>query len=469
MADYLEKIAQFAAEFSYQDLPASTVERTRQILADSIAAIVGGAAEPEISALSERLCATSKGGSVVLGTAKTADPAIAALLNGSAGTFLEMDEGNQFCKGHPGMHTIPATYAASESRAASGLEFLAAIAIGYELGARVGIATSLRPSMHPHGTWGAICAAVGIGRLSGFDAARMRTLLNISSNMCLATSKPTMLEGGTVRNMYAGIAGQLGSLACTLVETGFTGERDGIANVFGRVVSDTFSCEVMTRQLGERWEVTRNYFKLHSCCRYNHAALDALAIIANQHPQVHNPVNIARIDVKTYSLAAELDNQSPANTLAAKFSLPFAIATTLIHRSSDVPSFTWDAVRNAVVQDLAKRVNVLEDPAMSAKLPHERPAALKITLVDGSILEASTRTNRGDWRDPYTRDELREKYQKLTTRLWDRQASTDVYQEIMNLDQAQSLKPLGALIARAEKSIVNTSKPSNMNSKFIGH
>ena len=32
-------------------------------------------------------------------------------MNGTAGTWLEMDEGNQFCKGHPGMHTIPAALA----------------------------------------------------------------------------------------------------------------------------------------------------------------------------------------------------------------------------------------------------------------------------------------------------------------------------------------------------------------------
>ena len=458
MTDYLTEVAEFAAEFRAEDLPAATVDRTKLIVADSVAAIVGGAAEPEIGALTARLSRTSNGGSIVMGTGETVDPAVAALLNGSAGTFLEMDEGNQFCKGHPGMHTIPATYAASAGRTVSGPAFLAAVTIGYEVGARVGIATNLRPAMHPHGTWGAICAAVGVGRLSGFDAPQMRTLLNIGSNMCLATSRPTMLEGGTVRNMYAGIAGQLGTLACHLVAAGFTGERDGIANVFGRVVSDTFSQAAMTERLGDRWEVARNYFKLHSCCRYNHAALDALAIISERHGRVCEPSNIARIDVTTYSLAAELDNQGPANTLAAKFSVPFAVATTIFNGSSEVASFTWDAVRNPAIQDLAKRVFVSEDPAMSAKLPEARPAAIAVTLQDGSVLEASTETNRGDWRDPYTESELRGKYDSLTTRLWDKKNSDAVYREIMNLDQAASLGPLAERMAQADRSIKISAK-----------
>ncbi len=455
MKNYLVTVAEFAANYHCADIPADVVDRTKLILADSIGAIVGGAAEPEIRTLTHRLCDQRTGTSAVIGMRRKAEPALAALLNGSAGTFLEMDEGNQFCKGHPGMHTIPACYAWADGRDVSGSDFLAAVAIGYDVGARVGIATNLRPAMHPHGTWGAICAAIGIGRLAGFDVAKMTTLLNISSNMCLATSRPTMLEGGTVRNMYCGISGQLGTLAYNLVEAGFTGEHDGIQNVFGRVVSDTFCTETMTEQLGTRWEVARNYFKLHSCCRFNHAALDALDLIVEGPEGIDDIENIAKIDVRTYSLAAELDDQSPANTLAAKFSVPFAIATTLINGSSKVTSFTWDAVRNSEIQNLSKRVFVSEDPAMTAKLPEARPATVIVTMRDGSLLEASTDTNRGDWRDPYSKSELREKYDSLTARLWTRQDSDAVYQEIINLDKAASLKKLGNLIDKADRSVAN--------------
>lgn len=452
MDSYLDEVAEFAATFPYEDIPASTIERTKWVIADSIGAVVGGAAEPEMQKLSRHM-ATGGGPATVMGAGLKTDAAKAAFLNGAAGTFLEMDEGNQFCKGHPGMHTIPAAIAQAETGYVSGQDLLAAIAIGYEVGARVGIACNLRLSMHPHGTWGSICAAVAVGRLKGFDADAMKTLLNVASNLSLATSRRTMLEGGTVRNVFAGVSCQMGVLAGDLVDAGFIGEIDGIAQVFGHVVSDSFAPAEMTVDLGQRWEISRNYFKLHSCCRYNHAALDALDKIVAAQPAPIEPAAISKISVDTYGLAVELDDPAPRNTLAGKFSVPFAVATTLVHGSSGVSSFTGEAIGNETARSLAQKVSLNEDPAMSAQLPDHRPATVKITLNDGSVLEATTDTNRGDWRDPYSDAELKMKYDDLVSRLWPAGAAGTVHAEIMSLDRQTSLAPLQSALAKAEASI----------------
>jgi 2-methylcitrate dehydratase PrpD len=453
MTFYLDQVAEFAATTKFDDLSPPVIDRTKHVIADCIAAIVGGSVEPEIKELSSRLASQSGGGTaMVIGTHLKTDPAKAALLNGTAGTFLEMDEGNQFCKGHPGMHTFPAALAYSQVHGASGIDLITAIAIGYEVGARVGIATNLRMSMHPHGTWGTICAAVGVARLAGFNAEKMKTLLNVSSNMSLATSRQTMLEGGTVRNLFTGVSNQMGVLACDLVLSGFTGEQDGIGNVFGKVVSDEFNQDAMTNKLGTHWEITRNYFKMHSCCRFNHAALDALNEVLHTNQGVLAVNDIASIHVDTYFLAAELDGQSPQNTLAGKFSVPFAIATTLVNGSSDVASFTWDAIRNETIQALAKKVTVSDDPAMSAKLPDLRPASIMITMNNGTVFKAETETNRGDWRDPYSVSELSEKYNSLTARAWAEINATKIYDTIMAIEDAVSIAPLCGLIHQAGRS-----------------
>lgn len=450
MTSYLDHVAQFAADFPDADIPDDVLNHTRLVVADCIAATVGGAAEPEVEALTARLLPAGAGGPAsVLGAGRTADPGKAAFVNGTAGTFLEMDEGNQYCRGHPGIHTVPAALAWGQAHGLDGPALLAAIVMGYEVGSRVGIAAKLRPTMHPHGTWGAVCAAVAVGRLAGFDAGRMATLLNVVSNMGLATSRRTMLEGGTVRNIFAGVGNQMGILACDLVDAGFTGENDGLGNVFGKVVSETFDAAAMTEDLGSRWEIARNYFKGHSCCRYNHASLDALEMILAQRPGGIRAEEIDRVEVETYSLAVELGDQSPRNTLAGKFSVPFAIATTLINGNSGVASFTWDAIRNDEIQALAKKVAVREDPAMTAKMPDLRPASVKVTLTDGTALTATTDTNKGDWQDPYTEPELAEKFMALTTRRWTPAGAQAIHDEIMNLRKAPSLNHFAALIDTA--------------------
>src|SRR5690606_29541126 len=139
---------------------------------------------------------------------------------------------------HPAVHVLPAVWAEAEKRGASGLEVLQALVAGYEVAARLGGATRLRSDMHPHGTWGVLGAAVGVGKLRGYDAERFARLINVASSLSLATSKQTMLQGATVRNVYAGVANQLGLLAADLVDSGFTGERHGVETIFGSVVSE---------------------------------------------------------------------------------------------------------------------------------------------------------------------------------------------------------------------------------------
>jgi 2-methylcitrate dehydratase PrpD len=429
---YLDQVAGFVAETPTHDVPTEVIARTALILADCLGAIAGGAAEPEMRKLSARPGQAEGGPAVVVGTARTAWPAQAAFLNGTAGTVLEMDEGNQFARGHPGIHTVPAALAFAATRVVSGADLLAAITLGYEVGARVGIATRLRPSMHPHGTWGAICAAVGVARLAGRDAAGIRQAMNIAANFGLSTSRRTMLEGGTVRNAFAGVSSQFGLIAHDLLEAGFEGDSDGVGQVFGHVVSDSFDVTAMTEGLGERWQVARNYFKMHSCCRYNHATLDALDMIEAREGRL-DPDQVASVEVATYSLAAELDDQAPRNTLAAKFSVPFAVATRLITRSSGVESFTTGRIADPVTRALAAKVVVTEDPAMTAALPDRRPSRVTFVMNDGRRLKAETETNRGDWADPYPQDELREKFLSLATRVWSRVAAEVLWEETLAL------------------------------------
>ena len=435
----LDSLARFAVDTPAP--PPEAMDRTALILADSIGAIVGGMAEPEVVAFADRL---SGGDTPIPGTTHRATPTQAALLMGTAGTWLEMDEGNQFAKGHPGMHAIPAMLA--HPHGATGAQFLTALAIGYEIGARVGIASALNPAMHPHGTWGTICAAVAIQRLAEADAPRMREAITIASTLGLATSRRTMLEGGTVRNLFAGGSNQMGLTIHDMLEAGFTGSNDDLSHVYGHVVSGRFDPDAMTDGLGERWEVSRNYFKLHACCRFNHAALDALAMLGPL-----DPAQVASIHVDSYAFAAELSDPAPRNVLAAKFSVPFAIATTLLNRSSAVNSFTLDQVQRDDIRALAARVTIAEDPAMTAMLPEKRPARLTVTMQDGTTREAATETNRGDWADPYSVEDIRTKYDSLTARRWQPAPAARVWDAVTGLRDAANLTDLHNAIVAANQ------------------
>ena len=135
------------------------------------------------------------------------------------------------------------------------------------------------------------------------------------------------------------------------------------------------------RGLGAEWHVMQNYFKLHSCCRFNHGVLDA---IDKLHERGLLPAagDVEKVDVETYGVAAELCDPAPRNTLAAKFSVPFAVATRIVNGSSGVDSFTWKALRDPAVLALAARVSVREE-CVHSLLPL-RGAARLIPLALGA-------------------------------------------------------------------------------------
>ncbi|MBC7356489.1 MAG: MmgE/PrpD family protein [Desulfomicrobiaceae bacterium] len=444
MDDYLDEVCRFAARLRGTDLPQEVIVNARHVVADTLAVIAAGAQEPEMQKLSGRLAPRSASGAcTLLGEARRTDLPIAAFLNGTAGTFLELDEGNQFGRGHPAIHVLPAALAVAEAEEHSGMELLEALVVGYEIGTRIGIAAKLRMSMHPHGTWGTVGAALAVGKLRGYDAEGFRRLINVSSSLGLATSRRTMLEGATVRNVYSGVSNQLGVLAEQLVASGFTGEADGLASVYGAVVSETFDPGAMTDALGRRFEIARNYFKRHACCRYNHAALDALMQICEQAPGGRiDPDQVVSVEVHTYSLAAQLSDPCPQNSLAAKFSIPFAIATALVTGETGVAAFGAQAVRDPRTRALAAKVRVFEDPELTAMMPVYRPARLRVELAGGNVLEAETRVNRGDFEAPYEVDDLRAKFFELARPVWGDAAADEVYACAQELERLANVRRL---------------------------
>ena len=451
MAEHLDELCAYLCEARYEALPELAQKRATQVVADTLSVIAAGAAEPEMRALAKGSIATSSGKASVLGTGARAGSEIAAFLNGTAGTFLELDEGNMFGRGHPGIHALPAPLAFAEAHGCPGRDFLLAVTLGYEVGARIGKGSKLRPGIHPHGTWGTTTAAVAVAKLAGANVMQMREVINVASSLGLANSDQTMLEGATVRNTFAGFAAQNGLRAWSLVEAGFTGERNGLASVWGKVLSHSWEPAVLTDALGTHWEITRNYFKRHACCRYIHGALDVLTQIRAKQPFAATDVDT--VEVVTSARAARLGDPAPSNPLAGKFSLPFSVATTLVNGNAGVQSFTQAAIEHEGTRALAVRVNVREDPNLTAMTPALLPAQVTVVLKDGSRVEGCTKTNRGDAEDPYNATELAEKFFELSDYVWPREVAEALFARANNLqdldDVNQLTRPLDGIIRGA--------------------
>ncbi|MFB6160292.1 MAG: MmgE/PrpD family protein [Haloferacaceae archaeon] len=409
MSDDPERaLARFAVGVDLRDLPASVRDRVGLVVADTVGAVVGGTRLPEVADLAARL--DEDGDASVLGTGHAAAPGPAALVNGTAGTSLELDEGHRYAGGHPAIHALPAALAAGEAADGEPADWLAGFVAGYEVGTRVARACApLDPTYHMHGLWGAVGATAAVARTRGLSLDRTAAALRMAPNHALHTRFEAATEGATVRNTYAGTSNLSGHLVATQAEAGFSGLRNATERHLARVVDGPFDADALTADLGERWEVERGYFKRHAACRFTHPALDAVTALAARHDL--DPASVAAVRVETYDTAARLTPTRPANPLQAKFSIPFAVATALRRGHTRMEAFDADALDEATFE-LAERVSVTEHEEFTARAPDRRGARVTV-VADGSEHAETVEQARGGTENPFDEADLREKFDAL--------------------------------------------------------
>ena len=441
MTDYLDRLAGWAATTPLDTLPSAVRERACVVIADSLGVTAHGMQTPEMRELVRRQLADARPGRAsVIGAGQRTDPATAALLNGTAGTWIDMNEGNLHAGGHPGIQVVPLAWALAEQHRRSGRDLLAAFIVGYEVSARIKRASATRLAVHPHGTFGTIGAAVALARLLGYDTAATRAIINVSATLGIAASRRALTTGATVRNVYTGLSGSMGWLAHTLVASGFTGEPDAVASVYGAIYADRFDPETAVRELGEEFLLPRGFIKVHACGRYIHGALDCLQALMARRPLP--PESIEAIRVRTYAMAASLGHADVRSEFGARFSLPFAAASLLCHGRSGLDNYSAAAVSDPKIQALARRVQVAEDGEFTRAFPRRQPTEVTVVLTDGSELSERTDFHGGELQNPHAPEAIRGKFLALAAPVWGDAPSAALYDRVLDLERVPDVATL---------------------------
>ena len=445
--DYLEQLANFVCELRLDGLSTETVDAAQTVVLDTIGAIAAGSRLPENRRLAEmavRMSGCEE--STIIGHPGLAGPTLASLVNGTAGVALEMDEGNRLGGGHAAIHVIPAALAVAEETGATGRAFLESVIAAYEITSRVGTGTVVRSDVHSHGTWGTIGSAVATTRLMELGLEETREAINIAASMSPANTWTPCIEGATVRNLYPGRSAMQGIMAANLVQCGFTGLKDGPSDVYGSLLGNGFNPEAVVEGLGAPGplRIQQNYFKLHACCLYNHHALDGMQHIVQRGEFV--AADVESIAVVAPPLATIMTDPSPPNMLAAKFSLPYALAAAVTLRATDVTAFYPDKLTDEDTLSLAQRVSVTADPEMDLRRYDYPAARVTVSLHDGRILSESVVAHHGDHRNPAPLDELRGKFAFLTADSLGEEGVREVVDAVSRLGEMPDIRELTALL-----------------------
>jgi 2-methylcitrate dehydratase PrpD len=447
MGRQIEALAQFVAQTQWEDVPEPVQRHTKLVLLDTLGVILAGAERPEVRQLRDRLAGTTGTGATVYARGwPIHDPRTAALLNGIAGRSIELCEGLRFVSGQAAMQILPGVLAVGEQVRSSGREMLAAFVLGYDIAARLSGGFTPRPLAHQNGQVSLLAASAAGARLHGLDATGISRAMRIATTLLLTPSYTNAVAGATALNVAGGMSGFAAALAPELALAGFEAQDDAIEEALGNLVGSGFKPDALLDELGTRWEITRNYFRLYACCNPIHPALDCLGeILAALRPQ---PNQIERIDIATYRFASVMRNPDPPNYFASKYSLPHAAATMVVKGSAGYAALDDASLQDPSISGLRHRVHMTEDPAMSAVAPRLRPARVTMTLTDGRQTTRACESHRGDFQQPFTESELRDKFRELAGTVLTLEGVSDVEHAIDRCERWESVGELTELLRR---------------------
>src|SRR5215510_14976550 len=446
MGQAIEALATFAAGTPWEAVPKGIQAHAKLVLLDTLGVILAGSMQPEVAAARMRLVAVGgRGATAYAPGAPTSDPRTAAFLNGLAGRSIELCEGHRYVSCQGAVQALPTALACGEWLQRSGRETLSALIFGYEVAARLGAAVTLRRLAHQNGQ-APLLGAVGAGaRVHGLTGDQTSRALRIGAVLILTPGYTNAVAGATALNVAGGMSGFAGALAPELALAGVAAQPNAIEEAFGQLVGEGFRPEAVTEELGQRWEIARNYFRLRACCNPIYSALDALEdILGEVRP---DPAAIERIDVATYRFAANMREPNPVNYFAAKYSLPHAAAALVLRGNAGYHAFTEEAVRDPAIATIRRRVAVREDPALNEHVPRLKPARVTVTLTDGRQITRLRESARGDFHEPYREDEVRAKFRELAGVVLSPRAVTRVEELVARLDELPRLSELVAALA----------------------
>ena len=451
--DPVGHLADFFASTRFSDIPANVIEHAKRILMDTVGVILGGSTAPEAASLARRLGRPDRGPCTIIGHGLKSSVLNAALVNGTSATWLDFDSGHRPPPGkpllpaaHPPVHLVPATIAAAESLGSSGRQVLEAMVLGYDAGSRIALASRLRPEIHCHGTYHNISAAVAVAKLKGCNAAQMKRTISLAAHLTLMPSFENAYQGGTVRNVYAGAGASLGILASHLAACGFSPEADAVGSVFGIVASPWLDPGLITEALGERYEITQGFIKAYPMCRFGHPAIEATEGLLHKFEIDFKDVEEVVID--TFDWAATLDDRSPTKDLAAKFSIPWAVASMLVRKSAGAFEFSDEGLCDAAVRSVSAKVAVTEDPLYSSMTPAQRPARITLRTKSGQTFVNEVKGSSGGPDAPLSAEAIQAKFESLAAPLIGPQRTATAIQTFDQFEEFTDMRTFSGLLVQ---------------------
>ncbi|MHC4871133.1 MAG: MmgE/PrpD family protein [Planctomycetota bacterium] len=424
-------LAEFITDLQNNSLADSTLEMAGRCVLDSAGAAAAGFDTPAAKAV-RKFCERfyPEGPASVWYDKNQRSTAGAAMANTAAASALDVDDGNRRACGHPGAAMVPAAVALAQEVNAGAKELLTAVAIGYEVGIR--IASSRNPKTidtFSTGRWAAYGVAAAGAFLRKTAAETLSHALSIAGNHSPIQSASGYGKVGN--NVKEGIPWSVvsGIAALDLAQAGFTGPLDIFDN------PDYYDTSIITQNLGSSYAIEQTYFKPYACCRWFHAAIDALIDMMNEHQL--SAEAIKSVVVHTFKEAIKEKNETaPKSIEGAQYSYPFSLAIAAYLGSEGLLPIAETALKDKGISNWAECVELVLDQEIEDDFPRTVSARIILNTEKGK-LERFVEYALGDPDNPFTLQYHRKKILTLLAQKIPDDKAQDLVDSILGLSHGK--------------------------------
>ena len=439
------QMARDAMALQVSDLPAAVVEKIKILLLDFFACCFEAGDLP----WSRQAFAVSvpvREGAAIVGQARRASPESAAFVNATMGHGLVREDMHAGSISHHGVVVLPTLLALAETRGRSGAAFLAAAAVGYEAGARIGRAlfnAELASLYRPTGIVAPIGASLAGSHLLGLDERVASRAMGVAANTSSGLNQ-WPYAGGSEMYFHPGFAARNAITAIVLAEAGAEASEDIIEGRSG--VFAAFRRAPMTTPItmfpGGDFEVMAVYAKPAPACNFAQTACQAALEVATHLKAPSSAID--QISVRVPEAAYRYpgcDARGPyGNILQAKMSIQYGVAAVLV--SGALAEANYQRIDNPEVLRLVDLIDLQVDPAFTAAFPGAQGAEVAITLADGSRISRSLKDVV-----PATPADVRTRFRAAAAEVVGETAAHQVEDFIDDLENRSDLRPLGTLLS----------------------
>jgi 2-methylcitrate dehydratase PrpD len=448
MTGITRALARFAANTSYDALPAKIRHEGVRAFVNWVGCAAGGSQEDAIgrslAVLTEFNGAQS---STLVGRREKLDALNAAFINSMSSAALAYNDTHFVTVAHPTSPVGAVLTALAERQPVSGREFVRALVLGNEIQCRIGNILCVPPAecaigLSMAGLVGCIGAAVAAGTVMGFDENVMATAIGLAANQS-AGLRETHASNGS--QYIQGHTARCGFMAALLAARGFTCNDTVIEGVkgFGVSFGARPQFDAALDKLGETWEISTLAYKPYPSGFVIHPVTDACLEIA-QNDQ-YDPADIERIELTLNPLAVQLTSRpTPATRNHAMVSVQHWTAVSLIYKAAGIAQLAEPILHDALVAALRAKIVMKTDEAVGREA-----ATARVVLKGGRVLESTVNDCRGSARRPLTDDDISVKTLDQLAVAFDQRQAQKIVAECWKLEQCPDVAPLARSLGAA--------------------